>query len=405
MHTTTSHLSKKTTPSETVKNNGVFNIERAKIEDVDALMELYFSVYGNRYPIIYGSDPEAASKLILSKKDYWYIIRDPNNHKPVASLIIHIDPGVQIGEVIALAVHPSFQKKGLGNKILEFGCDELFSSPNCPSSIYATTRTNSIGPQRLFLKNGFLPMGIFPNSHYINDFETLTFFVRYRADVLARRKQIEFVPTYLKDFYSILEKSLPIKGPFVFLPKTVRSNKITKSKNEFESISAPEFVAKRFAETFQNPYDRYYPFHRPNFLMVSKTSPLEIYMHLNPKDRYCAILAASAPLFTIEQQLAGLFAELRWKDISYLECLIRCDALASLETMIDLHFIPSAIYPAMLPNENGEMMDFVLLSRSFEPLNFEGIFLDEAFKPYLDQYIELWEKQAIEGLEVVRARR
>lgn len=381
-----------------------FKIEKAKVDDVESLMSLYYAVYGNRYPVIYGSDPEAAKKLILSKKDYWYVVREPNSEKPIASLIIHIDPGVKIGEVIGLAVHPDYQKNGLGYKLLAFGCEEVFSSATCPNSIYATTRTNSIGPQRLFLKNEFHSMGIFPNSHYINQFETLTFFVRYRKDVLAKRKRIEFVPSYLESIYSVVQNTLSLKGPANFLPKQLRKNRPMITKNEFESIAAPEFVAKRFADTFQNPYDRYYPFHRPNFLMASKTSPLEIYMHLNPKDRYCAILAANAPWSTINQQLAGLFEDLRWKDISYLECLVKCDSLASLETMVGLHFVPSAIYPAMLPDENGEMIDFILLSKTFEPLNFEGIYLDETFKPFLDQYIAIWEKQALAGLEVVRAR-
>jgi hypothetical protein len=82
--------------------------------------------------------------------------------------------------------------------------------------------------------------------------------------------------------------------------------------------------------------------------------------------------------------------------------LIRLDSIASIDTMLDLHFIPSGLYPAMIPNEQGEMMDFVLLSKCFEPLNFQGMYLEESFKPYLDQYVRIWEKQALASLEVVR---
>ena len=380
-----------------------FEVTRAKVSDIGSLISLYHMVYGNSYPISYGTDPEAAKQLILSKKDYWFVVRDPATGKPVASLIVQIDSDVDLGHVVALVVHPDFQSLGLGSQILKFACSEVFSSTECPNSVYATTRTNSIGPQKVFLKNGFLPMGIFPNSHFIEEFETLTLFIRYRDGVLVDRLYADTVPLELKEIYGIINENPEINLPVDFSATEVVFQKGPKIKHVFEKIDAPTFVAKRFSNVFKNKYDRYYPFHKPNFLMTSRDSDLEVYMHVNHKDRYSAILACNKSIKDVKLELGCLISELRWSDISYVECLIPINDRLSLETMLQLHFIPSALYPAMLPKENGRFVDFVLLSRTFESLNFEGIFLDGSFKKFIDQYVKIWEKQALQSLEVVHA--
>jgi hypothetical protein len=47
------------------------------------------------------------------------------------------------------------------------------------------------------------------------------------------------------------------------------------------------------------------------------------------------------------------------------------------------------------------MQDFVLLSRTAEPLNFRGMAIDRRFKPYIDQYVRQWSQTYFEAMEVI----
>jgi hypothetical protein len=50
---------------------------------------------------------------------------------------------------------------------------------------------------------------------------------------------------------------------------------------------------------------------------------------------------------------------------------------------------------------NNELNDYVVLSRTMEPLNFRGMAIVAPFKPYIDQYVEAWKKINLDTIEVV----
>lgn len=381
-----------------------FIIERARVEDIELLLRLYRLVYGDTYPIRYGTDPEAAKEMILSQDDRWYIARDPKTGNPVASVIFDIDVEVKLGRVIALVVHPDYRNHGLARKLVEKGSDELLRDGGPINSLYATTRSVSIGPQLVFIRTGFLSLGIFPNAHKLKQYETLTLFARFRDGTLERRKRIEWAPQDLENILSIVEKRTEITMSMRYMA----AKPFDDSRREplaFEFIHAPSFVSRKFAETFKDPYDRFYPFHEPNFFMASTNGEVEIYASFNPKDRYCAIITVNVPVHTLHGRLAGLIDQLKDAGVSYIELLLGLEHGRSIEAALDSGFIPSAVYPAMRESEEGETEDFILLSRSFEPLNFKGMEIDESFRPFIDQYLTLWKKNAIESLEVYHEHR
>ena len=51
-------------------------IERATLGDIDALLSLYFRVYGRHYPLPLGTDPVVMNRLIQSGDDLWLVTRD-----------------------------------------------------------------------------------------------------------------------------------------------------------------------------------------------------------------------------------------------------------------------------------------------------------------------------------------
>ncbi len=381
-----------------------WQVERARIEDVEHLIRLYTLVYGNTYPVKYGVDPEAARSAILSPEVHWYIVRDPSNQRPIASIIIDLDVNAKLGRVIALLVHPDFSGKGLASQLLATGCTEVYQSDERINSLYATTRTNSISPQQVFLKNGFHPFGIFPNSHKLRQYETLTLFVRHRPGILERRQKVESAPEGLRGLLSIIQNQYGIETTTRLIESPKRSIREMPDGDldlRFEFIFAPKFVQRRFLEKFNDPYDRFFPFHKPNFLIVSANGDIEAYAHVNKQDHYCAIVGMNVPIYSLQKSASALLDRLKEYGISYIELLLGLEHGRSIDTAIAEGFVPSAIYPAMRENAAGEMQDFVILSRTSEPLNFRGMAIDSRFKPFIDQYLQLWKKQALESLEVI----
>lgn len=346
-------------------------ISKASASDVSGLMELYQAVYGDAYPVVYGRDPEAAFKLISSPSDYWYVIRDPLTQKPIASAIANIDEDVQLGQVIAVAVHPNFAGQGLASRLLHQLCQDVFSSPRAPRSLFATTRTLSQAPQKLFLKNNFLPMGVLPNSHRIHGFESLTFFVRHKENLTR----------------SVQQNSPMMK---LFELQIVKHKEFTDPVQacELEAIENPKYVSEKFHLAFKNPYDRYYPFHKPNMIVTSISKGSEIFLNINHQDRYSALIAGTRPWDQMKSELAGLFCVLERAELSYVECLIDLKNKQALTTMMDFGFIPCAIYPSMMPNFNNQLSDYVILSKTFEKVDLSRAKIDQSFRPYLDHYLE-----------------
>ncbi len=72
---------------------------------------------------------------------------------------------------------------------------------------------------------------------------------------------------------------------------------------------------------------------------------------------------------------------------------------ASLYALAEAQFLPSAIYPAMYEIDH-KVSDFVVMSRTLEPLNFRGMRIEGGFKPYVDLYVKQWKDMYLETLEV-----
>jgi hypothetical protein len=284
---------------------------------------------------------------------------------------------------------------------VEAGTKYLLSEQSNVNSIYTTTRTNSIGPQLVFLRNEYLPLGIFPNAHKLREYETLTLFARHRPDALQRRVSLEAVPAEVSGLIGVLRDRCGIDTRCDFMPSP--SGLDTRAPNlDFELIHAPEFVKRRFNAVTNDDYDRFYPFHQPNLLMISTNGEVEIYAFFSPQDHYCAIVSLNVPIYELAGRMGGLLDQLKEAGVSYIELLLGLQHGKSIDAASEAGFIPSAIYPAMRENADGKMEDFVVLSRTLEPLNFRGMSIAKEFKPYVDQYVNLWKKRALESLRIIQ---
>lgn len=386
-----------------------FMIGPASLSDVDELLKLYFSVYGSNYPLAYGTDVKVMASAIQSSEHVWLVTREKTSRRIIGSVVFELDPLNKVAKIVALVTHPDYRNQRLASKMIDAQTEKLLGPSGSMNSVYATTRTVSIGVQLIFIRSGFLALGLFPNAHKLREYETTTLFAKFRDGVLARRDPQIAIPAKLGPIYEVLGKQISALGIRVGKPKT-QPPAIAPGKppayygdaTEFEIIDAPEYVKRRFIETFSDPYDRFYPFHQPNRLIASRDGSTEVYAHFSRADRYCAILTLNAPIHTVGHRLPSMLSAMRDHGASYFEVLIGVQHQKSIETLIQHRFLPSAIYPA-LTEADGKMNDFVVMSRSMEPLNFQGMTIDHSLKPYVDQYVELWKKMYLDSLEIFDA--
>jgi hypothetical protein len=383
---------------EVIKMNGGLVMRRAKVSDIQDLLTLYFTIYGSNYPLALGTDRVVMQKIIQDKDSLWLVAHDLDKNTLCASAVFEVDIFFKIARAEGFVTHPYYQSKGLASVLLNYASDFLMKDNKIVHSIYATTRTLSIGPQLVFIKNNFKPLGIFPNAHRLANYETLTLMAKHNPEVLKKRARVEEVPEALGPIFKASEKYIKSPHPSPRLLKMVRP-KPTGEHLEFEIILAPDFVKRKFSKTFKDPFDVFFPFHEPNLLLASKNGEVDIYGYLSKSDGYCALITASAPFYSMAGRLRPLLQQLHDYGVSYVEILMAMDSILSLETLLDVNFLPSAIYPAMLEYE-GKFLDLVLMSRSMEPLNFRGMQIEKSFKPYIDQYVDLWKQMHLDVLGV-----
>ncbi len=373
-------------------------LRRAILKDAQDLLTLYFRIYGSTYPLALGTDRNEMNRIISNQDNLWILAIDEKSQEICGSCVFEVDNFYKIARCEGLVVDLEHQKRGIGYALLNHGSTYLLQETKNINSIYTTTRTLNLAPQLAFLRDGYIPLGIFPNAHRLAIYETLTLMAKFRTDILDMRQPVEEVPEALGPILKALGKFIKSKHPNPKLLKMVKPQP-TGEKLEFEFIHAPKYVQRKFFEAFTDPYDRFYPFHMPNFLMSAKNGEVDIYGYLSEADGYCAWVSNTQPLLSLSGRLRPLMQQLSDYGVSYIEVMTTVDNILGLETLLDVNFLPSAIYPAMV-QEGEKITDLVLMSRSMEPLNFRGMHLEKSFRPYIDQYVKLWKTMHLEVLGV-----
>lgn len=380
-------------------NNEV--IEKATVNDVDEIINLYRAVYGRKYPISYGTDPELLSRAIQDEKSHLVMVaRDLSQKVITGALITEIDLENKIGKLVGLVVHPNFQKNKIGNHLVVYVSEHFLEKNNELNSLYATTRTVTAGPQRVFIKNNYLPLGIFPNAHRLSQYETVTLFAKFRKDLLEKRVPTKEVSASLIPMYNILQNLVPDLSIPKSVPVTSPDILPNNEAWEFEIIRAPNYVYRKFLETFPDPRDRFFPFHQPNMLIADKKGRIEIFAYFSKRDGYCTLIKSTRPISELSGSLTSLYMQLDDIGVSYIEVLINVRLTQFIEPLLAGQFVPSALYPAMRELD-GKYEDYIVLSRTMEPLNFRGMSVISQFKPFIDQYVDTWKQINLDSIEVI----
>jgi RimJ/RimL family protein N-acetyltransferase len=383
-----------------------FSINRAAAADVNQLLGLYISIYGRDYPLELGSNREKMLESISDQKHViWPVIKDPESGSIVAAAIAELDFRYNIAKISGVVVHRSYRGNGAASRLISYLKDHIFANPQI-NSIYTTTRTVTIASQQMFLKNKFVPLGIFPNARKIKSYESLTLMGIFREGVFDSRLFVDSIPDFL---FPLLDTVNQATDQQMCVDKVDCSAAIKRvgeediegdSSAHFEFVDAPRFVGRRFKQMFEaDPDKSFYPFHHPNLMITTEYREMEIYASFNKKDHYCVLIAANQPIANLDDQLKELLFSMKDLGIYYIEALVRMDNPETLCYLYDNLFIPSAIYPVMR-EVNGKMVDYVLMTKTMVPLDFSELSITAPFKPFVDQYVHQWLRRNIDTLTV-----
>jgi len=366
----------------------------ASSDDIFEICKIYFDVYHGKYSDPLMSDPLSLRAFIESGSGFWFVTKDDQGHV-VASVVISYDDVNMIAKAYAAVVRDHLRGQGVMEKLLTFGIDYVRTKTPGVDIIYSATRTVHEIAQNLTEKLGFKKLGIFPNAHKSEDFETLCLAAIIYPHALAERHDDYKLHYELESLYEVVKNEVGLSHLETIVP--VETSKSLVSPKDLELITAPKFVQHRYESLKQEKklQFEFFPFHQPNLVVISPDSSIEVFCHKSPVDGYCVIVGAKIPeninyteLFLKTNNL------LRDYGARYIEVLIRADKPKIIENVLRAKFIPSGFFPAFQKIGN-KRHDFLVLSRSFEIFDFQNVKLKGLNQVYLEEYYKAWKRMSL----------
>jgi hypothetical protein len=370
--------------------------EPARVDDVDELLRLFRLIYGTSYALPIGTDGDVMARSIASPQSTWLVER--KNGRIVASIMGTIEPSDRMGKMQALVVDPNHRGGGIANRMVGDLAKVLLATGEV-DSVYGTARTTSAVPQKIHLRNGFHPLGIFPNLRKGERHETMVLLTKYRDGVLDQRHAVHQAPQSLGPLLKTVHHHVGLPVFPELLPET--DFEPAERSHDIELIDAPNFVLQHFNATMIDPVRRFYPMHQPNVLLAEENGAYQVYAHLSRRDGYCTLIGATPSPMAVAPHLEKLIDELSGFGAFYVETLSPLYAFDELSALLSHGFLPVAMYPAMR-REGDKWHDYVVMARTMQPLDFRGLAMDEAFQPYAEQYIDLWTQKFLNTAGVFR---
>lgn len=376
-------------------------VDRAHQADIAELRQLYYAVYGPHYPVGLGTDPAEMARVIRDPHALWLVARAPDTGALVASAAVRGEPGSRIGRLEGLAVHPDHRAGGLAGALTQALCSATLNGGRL-DSVYATVRTVSPGPQRVVARNGFRPLGILPNAVDLRHRESLALYARHSPGVLERRVPVPHVPAPLLPLLRTVEGSLGIGcgNTRPVSPAPTSDGGRGTAAEPLELVEAPSFVRRRFRERFPEAGRWFYPLHTPNVLLTPEDGRFEVYAYLNRTGRYCSLVAAHPAPSAAAAYLGPVTRALTRAGAGYVEALVPLTHHEALSVFLAEGFVAGALYPAMRADGDG-FHDYVVLSRSTEPIDLRDVVVEPPLRPFLDCYLSAWASAHLPTFEVV----
>lgn len=370
------------------------NVQLASEEDIFQISQLYFDVYQGLYPDPLMKDFNLIRQFIRSEAGFWFVTKDEQNNI-IASVLAAYDKENKIAKAFGAVVRNEFRGQGIMEDLLAYGINFLREKTPGVDVIYSTTRTVNEAAQTLTEKLGFKKLGIFPNAHRTNDYETHCLAAIVYPSALEKRHGSYKIHHEVSSLYNIVQNEVGMPALESITP--AKPSKELVKPEDLEVVQSPKFVNYRYntLKAEKKLEFEFFPFHHPNLMIISPDQEIELFCHLSSVDGYCVIVGGKMPhnmdyseLFLIANRL------LRNAGARYIEVIVRADRPKILESILKAKFIPCGFFPAF-QLLGDKRYDFVVFSRSFEIFDFQNVKLKGMNQVYLEEYFKAWKRMSL----------
>ncbi len=369
-------------------------VQLATEEDVFQISQLYFDVYQGTYPDPLMKDFYLIREFIKSEAGFWFITKNEKK-EVVASVLAAYDKENLIAKAFGAVVRNECRGHGVMEELLSFGINFLREKTIGVDVIYSTTRTVNEAAQTLTEKLGFKKLGIFPNAHRTNDYETHCLTAIVYPSALAKRHTNYKIHHELASLYNVVQNEVGLDSLESIVPE--KPSKVLLPPGELEVVKSPKFVTYRYnhLKAEKKLEFEFFPFHQPNLMIISPDQSIELFCHLSAVDGYCVIVGGKMPP---NQDFTELFLStnklLRDAGARYIEVIVRSDRPKILESILRAKFIPCGFFPSF-QQIGDKRYDFAVFSRSFEIFDFQNVKLKGMNQVYLEEYFKAWKRMSL----------
>jgi len=371
-------------------------IRLARIADMRRIQMLYAEVYGAAYPIPIIADKDKMRSAIENDEYYWLVAECQG--RVIGSLVYSVDLLYRNSKAFGAVVSQEFRKHDLAFTMMKLVLDDITQTKDLVDLVYATTRTANHAPQKLTESLGFIKLGIFPNTHKVQDNETHCLTAYFTERALQRRRTVPAIIPEIAPFYEIVRRQIKLEPAQISDVKRDYSDHKTKIPLlTFETITAPEFIKHRWKKTKSNSFfeNIFMPFHEPNLILITPDQGTEVYITYSQKDKYSVIVGGVTNEKSFAVVLESVAQKVSQMDMSYVEVIIDAYSPELQRDALDARFIPSAYFPSAKRMED-KRYDCVVFSRTFDILDFRNVKIISLYKNFLNEYLKLWRENYIE---------
>jgi len=185
-------------------------VQLATENDVFQISQLYFDVYQGSYPEPLMKDFNLIRNFIRSDAGFWFITKN-RNQEIVGSVLAVYDKENRIAKAFGAVVRVECRGHGMMEDLLSYGINYLKEHTDGVDVFYSTTRTVNEAAQTLTEKLGFKKLGIFPNAHRTNDYETHCLAAIISQEALEKRHTDYKIHHDLASLYNVVQNELGIE--------------------------------------------------------------------------------------------------------------------------------------------------------------------------------------------------
>ncbi|MDE1977101.1 MAG: hypothetical protein KGI84_07580 [Elusimicrobia bacterium] len=368
-----------------------YRIRLATPEDALEITLLYHRVYNGTYTDPLMRDVGLLTAFLSEPANVWAVAEKKGSI--VGSVAWETDERNRLAKVFGGVVLPEHRGADLLEKSMTFGAERLQAGRGRADVIYATTRTTSQAPQIVAERLGYKKLGIFPNIHRTDAYETHCLTAFFCEGALAKRFTGFKLHPKFTGLVDIVRSEIGIPRIPVAKPSEYAVSQPAPAEiPALEIIDAPLFTLHRFRSLQEDrkiPF-HFYPFHQPNVIIASPCRKIEIFAFLAPADQYCTLVGIRKPDDTLFAHVLSKASELlHRRGVRYIETIARADKLKTVEGILQARFVPCAYFPAFQLH-NKLRYDYAVLSKTFEILDFQGAQLAGTNRKFLREYYRNW---------------